>query len=348
MKKLCLLLFIISFYSCERIFNDGINTPLDNFDLFFEYLKSDYAYRDAFPFSVDELKAKYQDQMEANPSESQLAFTIVKVEQDLLDPHFQPSSEIYSNTNQNSVNYFSLRPEEERDFRPPILLEIEQLGVSAFFYWGVLKEDPTIGYIYVTALVGAIGGTGRLTNNPDREQINPILEELNRLGVTRMIVDIRSGAGGSSYNGQYIANRFADKTATYLIEEYLIDDGEIEQLDFQVSPQGEIGFRTGKIALLTNNLTCSGGELLTLAMLQRGSLVHIGTPTRGCAGSIVERDLYNGWNFVLTSSKTFGPNKEEYFQSGIRPEIIVKNPSDYGINTLEDELIKRAVIELNR
>lgn len=115
-----------------------------------------------------------------------------------------------------------------------------------------------------------------------------------------------------------------------------------------MKPEGNYSFQTGKIALLSNNTTCSGGEQFLLAMLTRDNLVHIGTPSAGCAGSIVERDLYNGWNVVLTSTKTTRATGESYYKTGIKPEILVKNSEDYGFTSFEDQLIERAIIELER
>ena len=76
-----------------------------------------------------------------------------------------------------------------------------------------------------------------------------------------------------------------------------------------------------RIFLLTNNITCSGGEIFSLAMKQRENLVHIGSQTKGCTGAIVTRDLLNGWNFLIPSSKTTTADGTDYFKS-----IVQKKP----------------------
>lgn len=78
--------------------------------------------------------------------------------------------------------------------------------------------------------------------------------------------------------------------------------------------------------------------MFILAMLQRDNLIHIGSNSIGAAGNIVEKDLSNGWNFIMTNSKTEFPDGKQYFKVGIKPYIKVRNDA----HTSEDNLINRA------
>jgi len=167
---------------------------------------------------------------------------------------------------------------------------------------------------------------------------------LNKKKITAIIIDIRSEAGGTNYVPLYIAQRFIDKTAVYMIEYYPEEKSFIKR-EWEIEPAGT-GFRTGKIALLSNGQTASGGEMFLLAMLQRDNLIHIGSTSAGAAGNIVEKDLSNGWNFTMTNSRTEFPNGKQYFKVGITPSIIVKNDDNYGITHDNDKLIDRAIEEL--
>ena len=138
--------------------------------------------------------------------------------------------------------------------------------------------------------------------------------------------------------------RFIDKTANYMIEYYPEGESFIKK-EWTIEPNGT-GFRTGKIALLSNGLTASGGEMFLLAMLQRENLIHIGSNSAGASGNIVTKDLSNGWNFTLTNSRTEYPNGKQYFKVGITPTITVKNDSSYGFSNSNDKLIAKALEEL--
>jgi hypothetical protein len=349
MKNTILLILIFTLFGCSKsIFDISNDTPIKNYNLLFEYLNNDYAYKDEHPFSMNELKARYLPEITKNPTYEKLADIIIKIENDLLDPHFQPPYETYSFSENRSPNYILKRIKAERDEKRPCFEEINILKKNEFFTYGTVKNHPTIGYIFILELSDKFGGSGRLEGNKWKEEIEPILQKLNNRNVSKIIVDIRSSAGGSNYNPLYIANRFADKTAPYMIEENEITNGEYEKITYNVKPEGIHHFREGKIALLSNFNTGSGGEMFILAMLKRDNLVHIGTPSSGCAGSIVERDLFNGWNFILTSSKTYSANGDVYFKKGIRPQIIVKNDESYGVTTFSDKLIERAIVELNK
>lgn len=348
MKKIIVFISIIILTTgCEKIFENIENTPMENYNLLFEYLNKDYAYKDEYPFTMDELKSRYLNNLKSNPSDEKLAAIFIKIEHDLLDPHFQPPNITYDLADDYSPNYTLENIETEQDDIIPIFKkEINIINGNDYFAYGTVKNHPTIGYIYIKELSDDFGGSGRLKGNKWKEKIELILQELNNMNVDKMIVDIRSEAGGSNYNALYITNRFANTTAPYMIEEYEKDNGEYGKITYTVTPKGEHHFREGKIALLSNNVTCSGGEMFVLAMLKRQNLIHIGTPSGGCAGTVIQRDLYNGWEFILTSSRTTFANGNSYFRKGIRPQIIVKNDSDY-YTTEQDKLIERAIIELN-
>jgi hypothetical protein len=325
------------------------DTPMNNFNLLFEYLNHDYSYKDEHAFTMDELKARYLNEMQSNPTEEQFAEIFIKIEHDLSDPHFQSPYNAYTLLKEQAIFSTSTDEASEVDNIVPEFkgAEINMINNNGNLPYGIVKKDPTIGYIYVEGLIIVLGGSERLKGNKWKAGIELIIKDLKDKGVTRMIVDVRSGAGGSNYNALYIANRFANTTSPYMIERYEADNGKFDEITYSVKPEGQYHFRDGKIALLSNTFTCSGGEMFVLAMLQRKNLVHIGTPSEGCSGAIIQRDFYNGWDCILTSSQTTLPDGTTYFKTGIRPQIIVKNTREY-YKTHKDKVLERAIVELNK
>ncbi len=334
-----LLLVSIILFSCDKDLIVDTSAKAD-FDLFFEYLENDYAYRDYHPFTMEELKQKYLPQIESSNSQATLANIVLNIElNELKDPHVRMNS--YEPSSLTTVTVDSPLGLETIT---PYFNEITINKQTNYYTLGVVTSNTNIGYLYVRAFNSDIGGTNSLKIEEGVKEIDAILQELINTGVTSMIVDMRSGAGGTNYVPRYIAQRFIDKSAIYM-NEYYPEGTTFIKKEWNIEPTGT-SFRTGKIALLSNGETASGGEMFLLAMLQRDNIVHIGSNSAGASGNIVDKDLSNGWNFTITNSRTEFPNGDQYFKVGITPSIIIKNDSDYGNTHFNDKLIEKAIEEL--
>lgn len=337
--RICIILLLtVILFSCDKdLMVDS--SPNADFKLFCEYLENDYAYRDAYPFTMKELRQKYLPQIEASNTQVTLANVLVSIQNELKDPHLYFNE--YNIYNLSNVPVYTVDFLEEII---PIFNEVTISRNTPYYTYGTITSNPNIGYIYIRAFNDGIGGTNSLGIEDGVKEIDNIVKELNNKSITSMIIDMRSGAGGSNYVPRYIAQRFIDKTATYMIEHYPEEDSFIRK-EWKIEPTGT-GFRTGKIALLSNGKTASGGEMFILAMLQRDNIVHIGSNSAGAAGNIVDKDLSNGWNFTLTNSRTEYPNGKQYFKVGITPSIIIKNDVDYGYTHNDDKLIENVIEKL--
>ncbi len=334
MKKFGILLLVVILFSCDMDLKVD-SSPTGDFELFCEYLENDYSYRDAHPFTMEEIKHKYLSQINASDTQLTLANILVSIINELKDPHLY--------FNDQSIYDLSNVREYKLDFLEeikPLFTEVTIIKTTLYYTYGTITSNPKIGYIYIRAFNSDIGGTNSLGIEDGVKEIDNIIQELNNREITSMIVDMRSSAGGSNYVPRYIAQRFVDKEATYMIEYYPEGDFFVRK-EWNVKPEG-VGFRTGRIVLLSNGLTASGGEMFLLAMLQRTNLINIGSRSIGAAGNIVEKDLSNGWNFTMTNSRTEYPDGKQYFKVGITPEIIVKNDNSYK-DTHNDKLIAKAV-----
>jgi len=331
---------MIAFSSCDKELMVD-TSPKADFDLFFEYLENDYSYRDYHSLTMNELRQKYLPQIEASNTENTLATILLNIQyNDLIDPHFYMNSQETYNVSSPITTNTPLDLEEIT----PLFNEVTISHNSDYYTSGIITSKPTIGYLYIKAFNSDIGGTNSLGIEDGVKKIDNILQNLIDDGVTSMIVDMRSEAGGTSYVPRYIAQRFIDKTTPYMIEHYPEGSSFIEK-EWTIKPAGT-GFRTGKVALLSNGSTASGGEMFVMAMLKRDNVIHIGSNSAGAAGNIVAKDLSNGWNFIITNSRTEFTDGTQYFKVGITPSIIIKNNSDYGTTSYNDKLIEKAIEEL--
>ncbi|BDS10513.1 S41 family peptidase [Aureispira anguillae] len=340
-KILCIfgLSSLVLFSACDKDFVVDHSVEAD-YNLFFEYLKKDYAYRDFHPFTMEELRLKYLGEITAKPTQENLAKILLEVQlNELKDPHVYPLEQL------DKQVYVAVKTPLNLEIKRPLFQEIDIIKQGHFYTYGTVKTHNDIGYIYINSFNSNVGGTSSLGVEEGVLAINTIVQELQKKGVKSLIVDMRSYAGGTNYVPRYIAQRFLNKKSIYM-NEYYPNGSTFIKKEWEVEPQGDSGFRTVKIALLSNGCTCSGGEMFLLAMLQRDNLVHIGSRSLGCSGNVTHKDLSNGWAFSITNSRTEFPDGTSYFKEGITPSIVVKNDPTYGETTSEDKLIERAIIEL--
>jgi hypothetical protein len=336
MKFYKILLLTVLLFSCDNDLIVNVS-PEGDYDLFFEYLKNDYAYRDFHPFTMEELKLKYLPLIKKTPTNQMLATILLNIEvNELKDTHV--SIELPYPYSLINVEHFSNKSLDESI---PLFYEINIIKHTPYYSYGIIKTNSKIGYLYVRSFNSEIGGTNSLEIESGVKEIDNIIKQLDSFGITSMIVDIRSGAGGTNYIPKYIAQRFVNKTSTYMVEEYP-EGKSFKRKEWKVTPSG-YSFRTKKIALLSNGQTASGGEMFVLAMLQRDNIIHIGSNSAGASGNIVDKDLSNGWNITITNSRTEFPNGKQYFKTGITPSIIVKNDTSYGQTTFNDKVIEKAI-----
>ena len=342
MKQTLFYLFLTILIACTEDLQVD-TSPQSDFELLFQYLKKDYAYRDYHPFTMEVLRQKYLGQIRANPTSKTLADIFLNITlNELKDPHvyFVETPEVRQLSAVEEENPPAL------DESIPFFSEIDLTKTDHFYSYGTVKNKPQIGYIYIQDFNFEIGGTASLGIEAGAKAITNILAEFKSKSVESVIVDIRSAAGGSSFVPRFIAAHFIAARSLYMVEEYPVGEGFRRQ-EWFVEPNGAAGFRTGKVVLISNGLTCSGGEMFVLAMLQRENLIHVGSRSRGCTGNIVDKDFANGWNLRITNSRTEHPDGTQYFKVGISPAIVVENDSSYGVTTFEDKVLARAVAELD-
>ncbi len=338
---------IIWFLNCSFPFEGNFdNTPQGNYDFFFYELKQSYAYKD---YTFDGYTLDQIQELEGrnlNDSWDSLRDALNRViNVRLLDPHvYSVYSPIPSGDVEFDEYYLNKRGKSNFDIDEPIISDNRITWIktdSKFIRYGIISN--VIGYLYVISLVDNLGGIDRLTSTSVfGELVDEMVEKFSSQGVEKIIVDIRSSAGGAAYRGKEIAGRFLSQEKTFMISENLTSPTTYETVYEKVSPVGKGALRGLPLVLLVNTRTCSGGEMLSLMFQQAdGYRRTIGTSTYGCTGTIIDKELMNGWIIRITSSRTFTPDHISYFKIGIVPdELVVTGDSD--------EVLTRAISFLNK
>lgn len=354
----------INIKGCLAVFIPAEDNHQKIFELLYQDMQKFYAYSDEIKsFNGNDTLQEIYDEFQNKLSKKKLtqiefAFFLKDFENRIADPHFyfnfgqQMEDKII---NEYNNPYQSLQEDEgivvTGDlFSSQYIDYIKQDTSSPYFYGTIKKQhsgNKNIGYIIINNIIQELSGSSRFGGNRKwLLEIEEIITKFNNMKIESIIIDIRTSAGGSQDNGRFIASRFANRSErVYLIADERINDKSFKRSKLTVAPEGN-GFRKRKIILLANATTCSGGEMFTLALRQRTNTIHVGANTDGCTGGIIARDLANGWQVTMTSSKTYYPNPKDdndlisYFRKGIPPDDKITYGDDDYNKSIDKEILR--------
>ena len=192
-----------------------------------------------------------------------------------------------------------LRGEETKTF------EIERRTVLISHITTKVLEN-NIGYIAISDFEGGCA-----------DEFRDKYLELEKQGITKLIIDIRDNGGGIVDEALEIAEMITDKGSTLLIT---TDKNEKEDVTKSTSDP----IINMPIVLLTNEYSASASEILAAALKENGKATLVGTTTYG-KGIIQElHQLSDGSGLKITTNEYFTPNHNAIHEIGIEPDIEVE------------------------
>ena len=192
-----------------------------------------------------------------------------------------------------------LRGEETKTF------EIERRTVLISHITTKVLEN-NIGYIAISDFEGGCA-----------DEFREKYLELEKQGITKLIIDIRDNGGGIVDEALEIAEMITDKGSTLLIT---TDKNEKEDVTKSTSDP----IINMPIVLLTNEYSASASEILAAALKENGKPTLVGTTTYG-KGIIQElHQLSDGSGLKITTNEYFTPNHNAIHEIGIEPDIEVE------------------------
>ena len=192
-----------------------------------------------------------------------------------------------------------LRGEETKTF------EIERRKVLISHITTKVLEN-NIGYIALSDFEGGCA-----------DEFREKYLELEKQGITKLIIDIRDNGGGIVDEALEIAEMITDKGSTLLIT---TDKNEKEDITKSTSDP----IINMPIVLLTNEYSASASEILAAALKENGKATLVGTTTYG-KGIIQElHQLSDGSGLKITTNEYFTPNHNAIHEIGIEPDIEVE------------------------
>lgn len=213
-----------------------------------------------------------------------------------------------------------VRDEEEIDF----LLSTSKLYVPAISYR--VLDDTSIGYIRIETFSSTVSN-----------QVEDALEELNKLNVTSIILDVRANSGGYLNAAEATASLFLKKgkviyTLKTKNETTIVKDKTKESLDLPL------------VVLIDEN-TASAAEILAAALKESYGATLVGNTTYGKGKVQQVISLVDGSMAKYTTGKWYTPNNDNVDKKGITPDYVIEldiTRDDEGkiININDTQLLK--------
>lgn len=318
------------------------NTPLGNFDVFADIFATHYAFFDIYGVDWDQAVSKARQQVTPQTTEQELFSILSALLAPLKDGHiglkaeidgtrqvFEPNpGDVFTKLKAEAVAAGQSPEDAEDAFRklywddhvPNTILGGQGQTVgSGYVQFGLLA--PQTGYINFLTMAGyATGDIGDPLS--DIAAINDIMDDViaafDAAGVSHVIIDLSLNFGGFDDAALAIAGRFASEPVLAL-SEYAADARDRVVLERSVTPSDRSRY-TGKLTVLTSDMTVSAGEIFVMALRALPQTTHAGEATRGALSDVLEKELPNGWIVELSNEVYRDHDGIAWEGQGIRPE----------------------------
>lgn len=148
------------------------------------------------------------------------------------------------------------------------------------------------------------------------KQIAAAVAQLEKQGATKIILDFRNNAAGSTEEGIAVANLFLEKgLITYL------QGQKHPRRDFTADAQGAT-YRE-PLVVITNRGTAGGAELAAAALLGNKRAEVVGERTYGDAAVRKTVPMDDGSAVVLSIAKYYSPDGKAIQDTGVTPTVAV-------------------------
>lgn len=190
---------------------------------------------------------------------------------------------------------------------------------------------PKVGYIYLPSFYGNTRvEPGQTPERSCTDDVRVLLVQLQKRGVTGVIVDLRGNGGGLLSDAQEMSGLFIERGP---IVQTRGADGKTDVLR---DDDAEIWFG-GEVVVLVDSGSASASEILAAALQDYGRAVIVGTgPThgKGTVQVLVDLNRYKPEGMAgalgtlkLTRSQFFRINGGSTQWRGVLPDVVLPNPS---------------------
>ncbi|WP_020571114.1 S41 family peptidase [Neolewinella persica] len=322
MKKLLfpILLLATLFTSCQKIIlgEDEVNTPKNNFDIFWEDFDRHYGLFTVRGWDWDSIRMEYEGQVTPETTDEEL-FTIFSEMIDYLDDRhtfvYWPGRKFFAS---GDAGRDQVREELSLDLIVRNYVDVrDSSSVEEYLYGDFRGRD--IGYFHLSGI-----------DLEDTGLTDQILRDIGHHQA--IIIDLRNNTGGADQIGVEIAGRFIqEEKLLYTVQERNgpKHDDFAEKKEYFSRRIGTENFNK-PVVVLTDQVTISAGEVMLLYLKSIATVTQIGDVTSGdFSDTGMRRFLPNGMQYRYSIMKFLLPDGTSLDGVGHVPDI-------YARNTVED------------
>jgi len=307
-------LFLITVNSCEKTFREvPENTPESIFEEIWSTFLEEYAPFRQRDVDWEEQYLEYRPMVGPSTTDEELFDIMGSMLATLDDGHVSlvaPGREVY----------FSNAVRRERRFEglfDPELIREHYLepgfrsGEAGSYCYGRIRNE-NIGYIFFDHV------------GENFKSLNEFLDEYQE--ADGLIIDMRHNKGGDFTYCFKAMGRLTGTDRMVFRSKTKNGPGADDYTpwtDWYIRTSGRIV--DSPIAVLTDRYTISAGERSVMAFMTLPNVTVIGDTTNGAHGTMIGRELANGWYYTLVPQIVEYKNGQSYEGRGLPPDQYIRN-----------------------
>lgn len=321
LSKLSILIPLFLVIGCTK---DVLNySKLESFDDLNKSITRYSASIESRNVNWENLGIEYRSSISEEMTEREYFNVVSELLQEFRDPHIWLLSPFDSMYTIDNLGY-------EKNYDESIVskylldLEAHSSSIRSAFI------NDTIGYLSCADFKGDEG-----FNNKVYASI--LTKFSNTKGI---IIDLRVNDGGSVYNAQNLLNKLSNQRRLWHTTENRTLNGFDEKYEWYIEPDPDVSY-SDKVIVLSGRYTISAGERFAMGAKLLDNITILGDTTANTQGSVMGREMLNGWIYTMTFEKCLSPTGVNYAGVGIPPDEFI----GFGNSVLEnkDYVLERAI-----
>jgi hypothetical protein len=302
------LVLTFTLSSCEKLLisGDPVNTPQNNFEVFWNTINEKYPFFELKKVNWDSVKKVWQPRVVDTTNDVQLFRVMDSMLYTLKDGHVNLFGAF--NFSRNWEWYLNYPDNFNENLLERNYLQGQQ------WYTGALVnrylDSNRIGYVRYESFSNTISDFA----------IDVVMSRFQN--TKGLIIDVRNNGGGASNNVDKFVSRLIDKKT--LVWKEAQKNGPAKNdltpfIDYYIEPEGTRKYLK-PIILLTNRRCYSATTLFATAMRNLPNVRILGDATGGGGGTPTSSQLPNGWVIRYSGTVTLAPDGLN-IENGIPPTI---------------------------